>query len=236
MHRVRIELTTSASLTTSSHSVYQYGALTDCATGEPLAVHLHLSSDAYKHYFAVEKIRRVRIELRTSALLTMSSHSVYKYGALTDGATGALLATHLHLSSDAYKHYFGEEKMLRVRLEITTSASLTMSSHSVYKYGALTDCATGSLHAVHLHLSSDAYKHYFGEEKMLRGRIELTTSAFLTTSFHTVYTYGALIDCATGALIAVHLHLSSDAYKHYFGEEKMPRVRIELATCVFLTM
>ncbi|CAE1306880.1 unnamed protein product [Acanthosepion pharaonis] len=250
MLRVRIELTTSASLMMSSHTLYKYGALTDCATGALPAVHLHLSSDAYKHYFAVEKMLLVRIELTTSALLTTSSHTVYKYGVLTDCATGArfaygaltdcatgtLLAVHLHLSSDAYKHYFGEEKMHRVRIELTTSAFLMMSSHTLYKYGALTDCATGALPAVHLHLSSDAYKHYFAVEKMLLVRIELTTSALLTTSSHTVYKYGVLTDCATGARFAVHLHLSSDAYKHYFGEENMLRLMIELTTSASLTM
>ncbi|CAE1306879.1 unnamed protein product [Acanthosepion pharaonis] len=236
MPRVRIELTTSASLTMSSHIVYKYGALTDCATGAPLAVHLHLSSEAYKHYFGEEKKTRVRIELATSASLTMSSHTVYKYGALSYCAPGAPRALQLHLSSDAYKHYFGEEKMLRARIELTTYASLMISSHTVYKYGALTDCATGALHAVRLHLSSDAYKHYFGEEKMLRVRIELTTSASLMRPSHTPYKYGALTDCATGALLAAHLHLSSDAYKHYFGEEKMLRVRIELTTSAYLMM
>jgi hypothetical protein len=33
--------------------------------------------------------------------------------------------------------------MLQVRLELTTSASLS-SAYTAYKYGALTDCATGA--------------------------------------------------------------------------------------------
>ena len=38
--------------------------------------------------------------------------------------------------------------MLQVRLELTTSAYLSHDQHgegTVYKYGALTDCATGAL-------------------------------------------------------------------------------------------
>lgn len=39
------------------------------------------------------------------------------------------------------------KNLLRVRLELTTSACLNLCEHregTVYKYGALTDCATGA--------------------------------------------------------------------------------------------
>ncbi|CAE1306828.1 unnamed protein product [Acanthosepion pharaonis] len=157
---------------------------------------------------------RVRIELTTSAFLMMSSHTVYKYGALTDCATGAFTKHCLHSLSESYKEYFWK-KMLRVRIELTTSAFHMMSSHTVYKYGALTDCATGAFTKHCLHSLSESYKEYFWK-KMLRVRIELTTSAFHMMSSHTVYKYGALTDCATGAFTKHCLHSLSESYKEYF--------------------
>ena len=37
--------------------------------------------------------------------------------------------------------------LLRVRLELTTSALLSSREDTVYKYGALTNCATGAAEA-----------------------------------------------------------------------------------------
>ena len=43
-----------------------------------------------------------------------------------------------------YVWYYVKMYLLRVRLELTTSALLTTREYTVYKYGALTDCATGA--------------------------------------------------------------------------------------------
>ena len=43
-----------------------------------------------------------------------------------------------------YIWYYLKIKLLRVRLELTTSALLSLRGDTVYKYGALTDCATGA--------------------------------------------------------------------------------------------
>ncbi|CAE1306824.1 unnamed protein product [Acanthosepion pharaonis] len=177
---------------------------------------------------------RVRIELTTSAFLMMSSHTVYKYGALTDCATGAFTKRLLHSLSELRnildrksessitEGNILERKMLRVRIELTTSAFHMMSSHTVYKYGALTDCATGAFTRHCLQSLSESYKEYFWKDKMLRVRIELTTSAFLMMSSHTVYKYGALTDCATGAFTKHCLHSLSESYKEYFWKENAP--------------
>ena len=45
-------------------------------------------------------------------------------------------------------HFRCAKYLLQVRLELTTSAYLSHGQHgegTVYKYGALTDCATGAL-------------------------------------------------------------------------------------------
>ncbi|CAE1306829.1 unnamed protein product [Acanthosepion pharaonis] len=164
---------------------------------------------------------RVRIELTTSAFHMMSSHTVYKYGALTDCATGAFTKTCLHSLSESYMNIF-ERKKPRVRIELTISAFLKMSSHTIYKYGALTGCATGAFTESGLHSLSESYKEYFSERKMFRLRIELTTSAFLMTSSLTVYKYGILADCATGAFTKHCLHSLSESYKEYFWKENAP--------------
>ena len=43
-----------------------------------------------------------------------------------------------------YIWYYVKIKLLRVRFELTTSALLSLGGDTVYKYGALTDCATGA--------------------------------------------------------------------------------------------
>ena len=44
-----------------------------------------------------------------------------------------------------YAHYYFKMQLLRVRLELTTSALLSLREYTVYKYVALTDCATGAV-------------------------------------------------------------------------------------------
>ncbi|CAE1306831.1 unnamed protein product [Acanthosepion pharaonis] len=162
MLRVRIELTTSAFLMMSSHTVYKYGALTDCATGAFTKQRcLHSLSESYKEYFE-RKMLRVRIELTTSAFLMMSSHTVYKYGALTDCATGAFTKRCLHSLSESYKEYFWKEKCSGIYKERNKNEDRTHNLRLmiVYKYGA-----TGAFTKRCLHSLSESYKEYFWKEK-----------------------------------------------------------------------
>ena len=70
--------------------------------------------------------------------------------------------------------------LLQVRLELTTSAYLSHGQHgegTVYKYGALTDCATGAPTAQTLIFSKfyrDNFDHYefeIGELRSQRGSV-----------------------------------------------------------------
>ena len=43
-----------------------------------------------------------------------------------------------------YIRYYIKMCLLRVRLELTTSALLSTRERTIYKYGALTNCTTGA--------------------------------------------------------------------------------------------